>query len=86
MTYVSTWLGYGLWTWLLSIYPVGMVVPFTLLVPIVGMFASSVYFAEGMQSWKLVAAGFILLGLVTHLFGRKLSGVFKLKLKRQQNF
>jgi O-acetylserine/cysteine efflux transporter len=85
IAYISTWIGYGLWAWLLSIYAVGMVVPFTLLVPVVGLFASSFIFGEGLQTWKLLAAGFILLGLMMHLFGAKLPRLFKFKLRGQQN-
>ena len=80
IAYVSTWLGYGLWTWLLSVYPVGMVVPFTLFVPVVALLTSSVALGEGLQSWKLLAASFILLGLMMHLFGAKISHLFKFRL------
>jgi O-acetylserine/cysteine efflux transporter len=85
IAYISTWIGYGLWAWLLSIYAVGIVVPFTLLVPVVALFASSYVFGEGMQTWKLLAAGFILVGLMIHLFGAKLPSLFKLRFKGQQN-
>ncbi|MDX2346273.1 MAG: EamA family transporter [Legionella sp.] len=85
IAYISTWVGYGLWAWLLSVYSVSMVVPFTLLVPVVGLFASSLVFNEGMQTWKLSAAGFILFGLMTHLFGARLPQLFKLRLRGQQN-
>jgi len=77
IAYGSTWIGYGIWAWLLSIYSVGTVVPFTLLVPIFGMFASSIMFGEGLPAWKLMAAVFIMLGLVVHLFGRRLPILFK---------
>jgi O-acetylserine/cysteine efflux transporter len=85
IAYISTWLGYGLWVWLLSIYSVGMVVPFTLLIPVVGLFLSSFVFGEAMQAWKLTAAGFILFGLMVHLFGARLPRLFKLQLRGQQN-
>lgn len=82
IAYGSTWIGYGVWAWLLSIYSVGTVVPFTLLVPIFGMFASSLVFGEGLPAWKLIAVIFIMLGLMVHLFGSRLSGLFK-QLRRQ---
>lgn len=72
ITFGSTWIGYGVWAWLLSIYSVGTVVPFTLLVPVFGMFASSFFFGEGLPVWKLIAAIFIMLGLIVHLFGSRL--------------
>ncbi|MCH9756664.1 MAG: EamA family transporter [Gammaproteobacteria bacterium] len=85
IAYLSTWVGYGLWAWLLSVYTVGMVVPFTLLVPVVGMLASSFIIGEGLQTWKLIAAGFILFGLMVHLFGARLPRLFKFRLRGQQN-
>lgn len=79
----STWIGYGIWAWLLSIYSVGTVVPFTLLVPIFGMFASSFFFGEGLPAWKLLAAVLIMLGLMVHLFGGRLPSLLK-QLRRQR--
>jgi len=72
IAYGSTWIGYGIWAWLLSTYSVGTVVPFTLLVPVFGMFASSLVFGEGLPAWKIIAAVFIMLGLMVHLFGARL--------------
>ncbi|MDF1646030.1 MAG: EamA family transporter [Legionellaceae bacterium] len=84
IAYISTWIGYGVWAWLLSIYSVGMVVPFTLLVPVVGLIASSVVFGEQMQAWKLIATCFILFGLMIHLFGARLPRLVKLRFSRGQ--
>lgn len=75
VAYGSTWIGYGLWAWLMSKYPVGTMVPFALLVPIFGMFASSLVFGEGLPAWKLMAALLIMLGLIVHLFGPRLSNL-----------
>lgn len=69
IAYASTWFGYGLWAWLLSIYNVGVVVPFTLLVPVVGLLSSAFFLAESLQPWKLTASAFILFGLMVNLFG-----------------
>jgi O-acetylserine/cysteine efflux transporter len=43
---VATVLGYGLWTRLLAAYPSSTVAPFSMLVPVVGVFASWVAFDE----------------------------------------
>lgn len=72
IVYLSTWFGYGVWSWLLHLYPVASIVPFTLLVPVVGMIGSSLIFHEPLQPWKLYAALCVVLGLSTHLFGSKL--------------
>ena len=84
ITYGSTWIGYGVWAYLLSTYSVGTVVPFTLLVPVFGMIASSFIFGEGLPAWKLIAALFIMLGLVVHLFGASLPNFLKLRRQKQE--
>lgn len=71
IVYISTWLGYGLWIWLLNHYPVSTVVPFALLVPIFGMCASMVMINEPLQSWKIAAATLIILGLAINLLGSR---------------
>src|SRR3990167_2722475 len=53
--YASTLVGYGVWNWLLSRYPVGFIVPFTLLVPIVGVLSSILVLGEPFEVWKLMA-------------------------------
>lgn len=73
ITYVSTWIGYGMWGWLLSRYPVGTVVPFTILVPIFGMLSSVIILGEPLQSWKIIAALFVILGLCINLLGARFS-------------
>ncbi|MCA0404289.1 MAG: EamA family transporter [Proteobacteria bacterium] len=72
IVYGSTWIGYGIWNWLVSKYPVSMVVPFTLLVPIVGMLSSILVLGEPMQSWKVLAAIFVIVGLCLGLLGPKI--------------
>jgi O-acetylserine/cysteine efflux transporter len=53
--------GYGIWNWLLAKYPPSAVVPFTLLVPVVGMSAAWVALQE-MPSATELAGGVLLLG------------------------
>lgn len=71
IVYVSTWVGYGVWNWLIGRYPVGKIVPFTLLVPVVGMLSAVVFLGEPMQVWKLGSGCLVLLGLVINLLGPK---------------
>jgi O-acetylserine/cysteine efflux transporter len=61
------------------------VVPFVLLVPVFGLFASNRLLGEGMQSWKIWAACFILSGLMVHLFGAQIFRLFKRRFWRRQN-
>jgi O-acetylserine/cysteine efflux transporter len=77
IAYGSTWLGYGIWNWLLARHPIATVVPFTFLVPIFAMFGSILVFGETLQSWKIAAAVFILLGLAMHMFGGRLLGFWQ---------
>lgn len=71
IVYASTWLGYGIWNWLVSMYPVGIVVPFTLLIPVVAMMSSVVFFHEPLYSWKLLAGFLVMLGLSINVLGPK---------------
>ena len=75
IVYASTWLGYGIWNWLLKRHPVGTVVPFTLLVPVVGVVTSIVVLGESFERWKMLAGLLVIAGLYLHLFGARLFAV-----------
>jgi O-acetylserine/cysteine efflux transporter len=68
----STWVGYGLWNHLLSQYPVNMIVPYTLLVPIVGLLSSVIWLHEPLYAWKIFATLFVLTGLYINILGSRL--------------
>jgi O-acetylserine/cysteine efflux transporter len=72
IVYLSTWVGYGLWNWLLSRYPISTVVPFTLLIPIVGMGGSALVLGESLDAWKLEAGLLVIGGLCINLLGARL--------------
>lgn len=60
---VSSLVGYGLWNWLLTRYPVNHVVPFTLLLPIFGISGGVLFFHDPL-SWRiLLGALFTLSGV-----------------------
>lgn len=63
LTYLSTFFGYGVWSWLLHKKPLSTVVPFTLLIPIIAMFSSVVVLDEPLYQWKIVAAILVVGGL-----------------------
>jgi O-acetylserine/cysteine efflux transporter len=69
--YLSTWLGYGVWNWLLGKYPVSVVVPFTLLIPVVGMVSSVFIFGEPFQLWKLNACLLVIGGLCINILSSR---------------
>jgi O-acetylserine/cysteine efflux transporter len=72
IVYFSTHIGYGAWGFLMKSYSTSVVVPFTLLVPLVGFMSSALYLGEELQSWKLLAAVFILGGLIFGLLEKQI--------------
>lgn len=71
IVYLSTWVGYGVWNWLLGKYPVNMIVPFTLLIPVVGIVSSVFMFGEPFQLWKLIACLLVIAGLCINLLSAR---------------
>jgi len=72
VVYVSTHLGYGLWGFLIKTYSTSAVVPFTLLIPVVGFLSSALFLGEHLTTWKLWASFFIMSGLVFNLFEKQI--------------
>jgi len=72
VVYVSTHVGYGIWGYLLKSYPTSVVVPYTLLIPIVGFISSALFLNESLNSWKLWASLFIMGGLLFNLFEKQI--------------
>lgn len=71
IVFISTWVGYGLWNWLVARYPVGMVAPFTLLVPVVAMLSSVLFLGEPFYLWKLVSGLLVISGLCINILGSR---------------
>ena len=63
IAYLSTLLGFGLWSWLLRRYPASMVAPFSLLVPLFGLSSAALFLGEPIGPQTLVAAALVLAGL-----------------------
>jgi O-acetylserine/cysteine efflux transporter len=57
--------GYGIWNSLLSRYPVGSVVPFTLLVPIVGIASAWIVLGQKPTVTELIGGFILLAGVAT---------------------
>ena len=72
VVYISTHLGYGIWGLLIKMYPTSTVVPFTLLIPVVGFLSSALFLNEQLTDWKLWASFFIMGGLIFNLFEKKI--------------
>jgi O-acetylserine/cysteine efflux transporter len=73
ITYLSTLLGFAVWSWLLSHYPAATVAPFTLLVPVFGFTSSALALGEPLYPWKLAAAVLIIAGLCVNLAGARIA-------------
>ncbi len=69
ITYLSTLLGFGLWSWLLHHHPLGSVAPFTLLVPVLAILSSALILGEPLQLWKIASLVLVIAGLCINLLG-----------------
>lgn len=67
----TTLLAFAIWAWLLRRYPVALVAPFTLLVPIVGMAAAIALLGELLTWWKLAGAALVLGGLALNVLAHR---------------
>ncbi|HEY1010190.1 MAG TPA: EamA family transporter [Daejeonella sp.] len=77
IVYISTHVGYGAWSFLIKSYSTSAVVPFTLMIPVVGFLSSALYLGEELPSWKLLASLFIIGGLVFGLLEKQIYGLVK---------
>ena len=77
LAWLATLLAYSLWTQLLKRHPAGRVTPFSLLVPVVGLWAAWMFFDELplLQQW--LGTGLVLLGLVVNQLGGLFKGLRK---------
>lgn len=61
---IATVIGSGVWSWLMSRNPAGVVAPFSMLVPIVGMSAAWLVFGETVSLGELCGAGLVIVGVL----------------------
>lgn len=73
---MSTFVGYGIWGFLLNSYSTAVIAPFTLLIPVIGLLSSAIVLGEGLPSWKLLACFFIMIGLIFNLLENNIRKVF----------
>ena len=72
LSYGGTLVAYGLWARLLATYSAAAVAPFALLVPVVGMVAASLLFAERPSPAEWFGAALVMIGLAVNVFGARL--------------
>jgi O-acetylserine/cysteine efflux transporter len=76
LAWFATLLAYSLWTRLLKRHPAGRVTPFSLLVPVVGLWAAWVFFGELPLPQQWLGTGLVLFGLVVNQLGGVLMARF----------
>lgn len=76
IAFISTHVGYGAWGFLLKTYSTAVVVPFTLLIPVVGFVSSALFLGEELEAWKLIASFFVMTGLVFNLLEKQIKALF----------
>lgn len=79
ITYLSTLLGFGIWSYLLHHHCLTKVAPFTLLVPVFGILSSVLVLKEPLQLWKIIATILVISGLCINLIGPKIFSSFQKK-------
>lgn len=61
---VGTLLGSGIWSWLLARHPAGLVAPFSMLVPMVGLSASAIFLGERLSAGEVLGAALVVGGVL----------------------
>ncbi|WP_285100679.1 EamA family transporter [Promicromonospora sp. MEB111] len=61
---IGTLAGSGIWTWLMARHPAGVVAPFSMLVPVVGLSASAALLGEAIGMWTAVGAALVIAGVL----------------------
>jgi O-acetylserine/cysteine efflux transporter len=60
---IATLCGYGMWSYLLRLYPASSVVPYSLLVPVFGIASAALVFGERFGTLRLIGIVLILIGM-----------------------
>jgi O-acetylserine/cysteine efflux transporter len=72
VAWISTLLGFAVWGFLLRKYESSVVAPFSLLVPVFGMFSAWAFLGEDLSGLQAAAGGLVLAGLaIPQLVGRR---------------
>lgn len=69
---VASLIAYSLWARMLTYYPTSLVVPFSLLVPIIGMSSTAFFLNEHLTGIEIIGATVIMMGLAINVFGDRI--------------
>lgn len=76
MAYPVTLFGFYAWSKLLSFYPTSKIIPFALLIPLFGLYGSVIFLNEILETWKIMTAFLIILGLSITLIEKKTNKIY----------
>lgn len=68
---IGTILASGIWVWLMARHPAGVVAPFSLLVPVVGMSASWLLLGEQLTGYDITGAAIVIAGVLLGSFNKR---------------
>lgn len=68
---IATAVGSGIWTWLMARHPAGVVAPFSLLVPVVGMSAAALLLHERISGYEVIGGVIVVVGVLLGSIGRR---------------
>ena len=71
LSILATIVGYGGWSYLLSLYETSLVAPLSLLVPVFGLFSAMILLDEHLTLLQWVGVSVIALGLAFNVFGKR---------------
>lgn len=77
----STLFGFATWAWLIHHHPLSKIIPFTLLIPALGLIDSAVIMGEPLPWWKIGASLIVILGLSLNLLGPRIVSSLKRNFK-----
>jgi O-acetylserine/cysteine efflux transporter len=69
LSLLATLVGYSLWMRLLQRHAAGRIAPFSLLVPVIGLWAGTYFLAERLSPAQWAGAALVLVGLLVNQFG-----------------
>ena len=69
LSLLATLVGYSFWMRLLQRHAAGRIAPFSLLVPVVGLWAGSFFLSERLSTAQWAGVAFVLAGLLVNQFG-----------------
>lgn len=83
VSFISTLFAFAIWGKLLKAYSASTITPFALLIPVVGIIASSLILEETLSQSEIIGTILIMSGLVFCIIGPQLSGLFRGQTQRE---